>query len=54
MNTQLLITETRYKAINTIQTQYQSSVRSLIYAMLGTWPEIVYLVFVVSCYTFNS
>lgn len=46
-------TENDYQATNSFQTQYQSAVGSLIYAMLGTRPDLAFSVFVVSQYASN-
>lgn len=40
MDTYLSIAETGYEATNTFRTQYQSALGPLMYAMLGTRPEI--------------
>ena len=53
MNTQLLVAKTGYKATTTFRTKYQSAIGSLIYAILGTRPDIAYFVFVINCYSSN-
>lgn len=53
MDTQLSVAETGYEATTTFRTQYQSAVGSLMYAMLGTRPDIAYSVSVVNRYASN-
>lgn len=53
MDTHLSVTETGYEATNAFRTQNQSAVGSLMYAILGTRPDIAYSVSVVSCYSSN-
>ena len=48
MDTHLSVAENGYKATNTFRTQYQSTVGSLMYAILRTRPHIAYSVSVVS------
>lgn len=47
------VTETGYEATDAFRTQNQSAVGSLMFAMLGTRPDIAYSVSVVSCYSSN-
>lgn len=53
MDTLLSVADTVYEATNTFRRQYQSAVESLIYAMLGTRPDIAYSVSAVSRYASN-
>lgn len=52
MKTQHLETaKPTYQLSDKFRVQYQLAVGSFIYAILGTRPDLVYSVFVVSCYT---
>ena len=42
-----------YQAMDSFWTQYQSAVSLLMYAMLGTWPDLAFSVSVVSQYASN-
>lgn len=53
IHTHLPVAETGYKATNAFRTQYQLAVGSLMYAMLGTWPDIAFFVSCVSRYSSN-
>ena len=53
MDTRLTTAETGYQSTEVFRTQYQSAVGSLMYAMLGTRPDIAFAVSVVSRYSSN-
>ena len=53
MDWALTATQQDYQAIESFRSQYQSAVGSLIYAMLGTRPDLAFSVSVVSRYTSN-
>ena len=52
-NKKYIPTEDDYQASDRLRTTYQSAVGSLMYAMLGTRPDIVFTVLVVSRYGLN-
>lgn len=54
MDAHLSIAETGYEATNTFRTQYQSALGLLMYAMLGTRPDIAVSVSVVHRYRYTS
>lgn len=54
MDTHLSVAEIGYEAKSAFRIQYQSVVGSLLYAMLGTRPDITFSVSVVSRYSSNQ
>lgn len=53
IDTHLSVAKTGYEATNAFRIQYQSAVGFLMYAMLGTRPDISFPVSIVSCYSSN-
>lgn len=54
IETQQLITATLdYQPDEQFYNHYQSSIGLLIYAILGTWPDIAFMVSVISRYSFK-